>query len=230
MTYSPRAQKAMALRRSNPFQQFGQSDDESTRNGADGCTHTVLQYLARLWLNKSFSQDQVSMLAGWASGARPGRGLYPSEVQRFCTRTGLPYQVRFGLSAGVLLEDLLDRGPIGFGHAYSHWPERRGYTYFGVKADGYPNGYAGPLGIGGRTQLSGFTGAHFGLLLGYDAAQASNARRVAAWEPNHNSPSRPEDPAYDLITSHQLRVVYESYNRVLKRSLYALVPTRSLPL
>lgn len=229
MTYTSRTQKAMSVRRAHPLQQFGQGDDESTRNGADGCTHTVLQYLARLWLNRSYSQDQVSVLAGWSSGARPGRGLYPSEVQRFCTRVGIPYQVRFGLSAYDVLK-LSDRGPVGFGHAYSHWPEWRGYTYFGVKADGYPNGYAGPLGRAGRTQLRGFTGAHFGIVLGWDPDQSTSSRRVVAWEPNHNSPSRPEDPAYDLITSGQLRTVYESYNRVLKRSPYALVPYRSLPL
>jgi hypothetical protein len=229
MTYPTRTIRAMSVRRANPFQQFGQTDDESTRNGADGCTHTVLQFLARLWLNKQYSHDQVSMLAGWASGARPGRGLYPSEVQRFCSRTGLPYQVRFGLSAYDVLK-LSERGPVGFGHKYDYWPEWRGKVYFGVRADGYPNGYAGPLGQAGRTQLSGFTGAHFGVVLGWDADQATNARRVVAWEPNHNSPSRPEDPAYDLMTSHQLRVVYESYNRQLKRSPYALVPVRYLPL
>jgi hypothetical protein len=229
VTYPARAQKAMSVRRQYPFQQFGTTDDESTRGGADGCTHTVLRYLSKLWLNRWYSQDQISVLAGWSSGARPGRGLYPSEVQRFCTRVGLPYQVRFGLTAFQLLE-LSERGPIGFGHKYDWWPEWRGYTYFGRTSDGYPNGYAGPLGRAGRTQLAGFTGAHFGILLGWDNDQASNARRVAAWEPNHNSPSRPEDPAYDLITSHQFRVVYESYNRQLKRSPYALVPVRSLPL
>jgi hypothetical protein len=32
------------------------------------------------------------------------------------------------------------------------------------------------------------------------------------------------------MTSGQFRIVYESYNKVLKRSPYALVPVRSLPL
>lgn len=228
MAYSARTRKAMSLRGANPFQQFGQRDDESVRGGSDGCTHTVLQFLARLWLNRAYSVDQVSVLAGWPSGWVPGRGLYPSEVQRFCQRVGLPYQVRFGLSAYQVLQ-LSERGPVGFGNKYDWWPEWRGRVYYGTRADGYPNGYATPYGAAGRTQLSGFVGAHFGLLLGWDESMSSASRRVVAWEPNHDSPARPERPPYDQMTSSQFRRAYESYQKKMGRSLYALVPIRSLP-
>jgi|GEM_PF-2099737 len=228
MTYAARAKKAMALRNTDPFQQFGTTDDESTRNGADGCTHTVIRYLAKLWLRRTLSHDQISVLAGWGT-QRPGRGLYPSEVQRVCDRIGLPYDVRGGLTAYHLLL-LSARGPIGFGHKYDWWPEEHGFVYYGTRADGYPNGYATPYGAAGRTQLKGFSGAHFGLLIGWDRTMSDTSRRVVAWEPNHNSPSRPENPPYDQMTSRQFRRVYESYNRKLGRTPYALVPTRSLPL
>jgi hypothetical protein len=225
VTYSARTQKAMKLRTDRPFQQFGQTDDESTRNGANGCTHTVLQYLALLWRGRWYSQDQVSSLAGFPGG---NRGLYPSEVQRFCDRAGIPYRVTHNLTALSVLK-LSERGPVGFGHAYSHWPEWYGFRYGTIIADGRPNGYAGPLRAAGKTQLSGFTGAHFGLVLGWDPSKTVTTRRVVAWEPNHDSPARPENPPYDQMTSGQFRIVYESYERVLRRTPYALVPTRNLP-
>lgn len=234
MSYSARAAKAMNKRRAKPFQQFGQGGDFYTFNGATGCTHTILQFLAYLWLGKWYSHDQISVLAGYPSpGVNPGRrGLRPSEVQRFCTKVGLPYVVRYGVGAYEMLK-LTSKGPVAFGHSYSRWPEWYGFVYGGRRADGQPNGYARPSGKAGRTQLVGFSppnDAHFGLLLGWDPAQSARSFRVAAWEPNHNSGSRPEDPPYDLMTSGQFRKVYESYQKTLGRTLYALVPTRSLPL
>lgn len=232
MAYTARTSKAVDKRRARRSQQFGQGDDESTRNGALGCTHTVLQFLAWLWKGRWYSQDQISRLAGYpASGAN--RGLRPTEVQRFCTAAGLPYVVKFGLTTAQLYRLANERGPVGIGHSYSYWPEWYGYRYGGRTADGRPNGYAQPRANAGRTQLAGFVppnDAHFGLLLGYDPAQRATAARVVAWEPNHGSPGRPEKPAYDRMTTVQFGRVYASYQTVLGRSLYALVPTRSLPL
>jgi len=228
LTYPARARKAMKLRTDRPFQQFGQAYDYATQGGATGCTDTCLQYLALLWTGRLYTHDRIRSL----TGAPRTRGLRPSEVQSFCTRVGLPYQVRFGMSAYSVLQ-ASERGPVGIAHSYSYWPEWRGYRYAGRTADGHPNGYAGPLGAAGRTQLAGFSppnDAHFGVLLGWDSSLSTYTRRVAAFEPNHDSPSRPENPPYDQMTSAQFRRVYESYRRVLGRSLYALVPTRSLPL
>jgi len=230
MSYSARTAKAMANRRARRSQQFGQANDGSTQNGSNGCTHTVLQWLAWLWLKKWYTHDQVSKLAGYPYGAN--RGLRPSEVQRFCKAAGLPYVVKYRLTAQQILDTANNWGPVGFGHSYSYWPELYGYTYQGVKADGHPNGYGSPKGDRGRTQLRGFVppnDAHFGAVLGYDPAKPSTAVRCAAWEPNHGSPSRSETPPYDFMTTGQLLHVYESYEKVLGRTLYALVPTRRLP-
>lgn len=228
MTYSAIAKKAMKLRTDRPFQQFGQANDYATQGGAVGCTDSCLQYFALLWTGKWYTHDRIRQI----TGAPRTRGLRPDEVQAFCNYAKLPYQVRYGLTANTLLQ-LSAKGPVGFGHSYSYWPEWRGYRYAGRTADGYPNGYAGPLNAAGRTQLAGFVppnDAHFGIVLGYDGSLSTYTRRVAAFEPNHDSPSRPENPPYDQMTSAQFRKVYESYRRVLGRSLYALVPTRSLPL
>jgi hypothetical protein len=230
MTYPARTQKAMSKRRARPLQQFGQAGDISTDNGALGCTHTVLQYLALLWNGKHYTHDNISRMAGW-SYPWPNRGLRPTEVQTFLRAAGLPYVVKYGMTAYQVLQASA-KGPVGFGHSYSYWPEWYQYRYAGRTADGSPNGYARPLRLAGRTQLAGFVppnDAHFGLLLGWDESQSSGSFRVVAWEPNHNSPSRPEEPPYDYMTSAQFRRVYESYQRVLRRTPYAIIPTRYLP-
>lgn len=231
MTFPLRAEKAMRVRRGKPTQQFGQAGDVSTNNGALGCTHTVLQYLAWLWFGDWYTHDQISRMSGWGT-PWPERGLRPSEVQEFCRQAKLPYVLKFGLTASEVLGHTA-KAPVAFGHSYSYWPEWYQYVYAGRKADGQPNGFSRPLGKAGRTQLSGFVppnDAHYGVVLGWDQTASSSAYRVAAWEPNHNSPSRTEDPPYDLMTSTQFQRVYESYRKVLGRTLYALVPTRYLPL
>lgn len=231
MTYLPRTIKALRARQRRRVQQFGQPNDRSVRNGALGCTHTVLQYLAYLWLGRWYTLDQVSALAGYPAGVN--RGLRPTEVQRFCTKVGLPYVVRLNLPWTEVLRIANTRGPVGFGHSYSRWPEQYGAVYLGVRADGRPNGYASPRGRPGRTQLTGFlppNDAHFGVVFGWDPTRGASTARVVGWEPNHGSPARPELPAYEAMTTAQFEVVYESYQRILGRTPYALIPTRSLPL
>jgi hypothetical protein len=229
LTYSPKLKREILARRAKPSQQFGQTDDESTFNGSSGCTHTVLQWLAWRVKGRWYSHDEVSRLAGYPSAANNPRrrGLYPSEVQRFCDRVGLPYRIKFGMTA-LAVARASKLGPVGFGHAYSWWPEWKGYRYGRITADGKPNGYATPTGKAGRTQLAGFTGAHFGMLLGY-ATDPDGPDLYYAWEPNHGSPVRPERPPYDRMTYEQFRRVYESYLKVLNRATYALVPTKETP-
>jgi hypothetical protein len=232
MTRAARLEKARQRRLDNPYQQFGQPDSRFTANGATGCTHTVLQFLAALWLEKWVTHDELSKIVGYPDQSKVApefrRGLRPSEVSRFCSEIGLPYRVRVRVTPEHLLE-YSSRGPIGFGHSYSRWPEWKGFKYRGRAADGFPNGFSMPEGKAGRTQLKGFApprDAHFGLLLGIDKA----TQTVYAWEPNHGSTARRERPAYDLMTPIQFRGVINSYFTILGRSTYALMPTRSLPL
>lgn len=231
LVYGPELRKSIIKRRSGTgwnVQQFGQAGDESTYNGATGCTHTVLQWLAYLWLNKKYTQNQISNITGypWPSRNPKRRGLNYTEVQRFCSYTGLPYRVQLGLSAPQVAE-ASRKGPVAFGHKYGWWPDWYKYRLGGSATDGRPNGFASPRGEAGKTQ-STWDGAHFGLLLG--VARDPNAPDVFyCWEPNHGSPARPEKPAYDKLTSQQFVNVYNSYQKSLGRTPYALVPTKTLP-
>lgn len=213
--------KSLELRRKRPFQQFGQSNDARTNNGATGCTDTCLQFLLLLWKGKWMTHDQIRAKVGHTNRYT---GLNYSEVQAFCRAMGLPYQVKLGLSATEIFS-LSNRAPVMVGEAYSWHPERRGYVYMGIRADGKPNGFAEQS---GKTQLKGFTGAHATVLLGYDHTDSDAPYDVYVFEPNHGSPSRPEKPPYDEISTTQFRNLYASYTKVLGRKSYALVPTKSL--
>lgn len=227
MARPARLKKAIAKRRQRPSQQFGQSSDAYTSNGATGCTDTVLQWLAWLWTGRWYSQNQVRLM-GTGTTTILRRGLRPSEVKRFCEKAKLPYVIRANVTATEVIE-FSKRGPVAFGHSYSYWPEWKGFRYGGKVADGRPNGFAKPLEEAGRTQLVGFVppmDAHFGLLLGRNPTSGN----VFAWEPNHGSPARPEKPPFDYMTTAQFKAVFNSYKTVLGRDTYALIPTRSLPL
>jgi hypothetical protein len=230
LTFPPQLRKAILKRRERPHQQFTSPNRTSTWGGATGCTHDVLKYLIYLWTGKKVSPDDISRVAlyPWPAGNPGKRGLRPVEVQRVINHWKLPYEIRFGLTAAQVLS-AAKKGPVGFGHVYGWWPEWKGYRYGGTYADGRPNGYATPSGKAGRTQLAGFNyGAHFGVVLG-TAIDDRNPDLVYAWEPNHGSPSRPEKPAYDRMTRAQFTVVYDSYRKVLGRTAYAVVPTKTLP-
>ena len=227
MSSKPRLDKAMLSRRRHPIQQFGQGDDESTWNGATGCTHTTLQNLALLWKGRMYSHDQISMVVGYPFRPASRRGLRPSEVETFCRYAGLPYKVCWGMTAMEVLRKS-NAGPVGFGHVYGWTPEWTGYRYNGIKADGRPNGFAHPSGDAGKTQLTGFErGAHMSLLLGY-LPNDTFTYAVYVHEPNHGSASRPERPYYDWYSKDQFLRMYDSYHKVLGRTPYALVPTKGL--
>lgn len=231
LTYSARLRKAILNRRAKPFQQFGQTGDYTTFGGATGCTHTVLQWLIWIWKHRWVTHDEISHVAGYPTPPNNPRrrGLYPAEVMRVVRAYGLPYTVKLGLTANQVLTIAKSKGPVGFGHAYPWWPEWKGYRYAGITADGKPNGYARVYGKAGRTQLSGFTGAHFGVVLGV-ATDPTGPDWVYAWEPNHDSGARPERPPYDRMDVAQFGRTYDSYRKVLGRTPYALIPTEKLPL
>lgn len=232
MALASRVLRAIRKREQRPSQQFGQANDAYTANGATGCTHTVLQWLAWYIKGRWYTHDEISKMVGYPNQSKIAvskqRGLYPSEVSSFLRRAGLPYVVRFGLTNQQVLQIANKLGPVGFGHHYGWVPEWQGYRYGGVVADGRPNGFAAPSGKAGKTQLTGWAGAHFGLLLGYNSTDPVTAKRVYYWEPNHNSGSRPEDPPYDRCTTPQWKALYNSYHDVLGRSLYAIVPTKAI--
>lgn len=231
LTYSVRLRREILARRARPSQQFGQANDGAVHNGATACTHTVLQWMAWRVKGKWYTLDQVNAMAGMPRNAKAPngqpRGMRPAEVQRFITAAGLPYKIVLGWSA-LQVARASKLGLVGFGHMYSWWPEWKGFRYGRITADGKPNGYATPTGKAGRTQLSGFTGRHFGMLLGY-ATDPKGPDLYYAWEPNHGSSVRPEKPPYDRMSYRQFGRVYDSYQLVGGQARYALVPKDAKP-
>lgn len=225
LSYSPRLRAEILGRRAKPSQQFGQTDDESTWNGATGCTHTVLQWIIWRVKGKWYSHDDISKAAGypWPRYNPRKRGMTLTEVQRVIDHYHLPYRIVRDRPA-LEVWKASKRGIVGVAIMYTHWPEWKGYRYAGRTADGKPNGYATPLRKAGKTQLSGFYGRHMTALLGY-ATDPKGPDLGYFIEPNHGSPARPEKPPYDRGLYAQWKRAYESYRTFGRQQLYAIVPT-----
>lgn len=207
------------------YQQFGQSGDVSTFNGGTGCTHTCFQRLIHGITGKSVTQDQISRVCHypWPRYNRARRGMRsPIEGMAVVRYYKLPY--RFishptwaQITAGMNL------GPVLIGVKYDWWPEWRGCRYNGYKADGRPGGFALK---NGKTQLVGFYGGHAVLALGYNKTTAGY--RAYVNEPNHGSPSRPERPAYDVVTTAQLKTAMAKIATLRNGHPFAYVPIRAV--
>lgn len=226
-------EKAIAIAEANPWlQQFGQRNDDAAWDGATACTHTVVQYLALLWLNDRLTINEVNKLAGMpykaAKSGRP-RGMNNLEFQRACDRLKLPYAVRFGLPIETMLT-YSNKAPVFYGNRYGNEPRQRGAVYHGQRAKP-------PFAeLHGATQLSGslINGRHAVVLLGYRSVISDATGKIAyyrAWrkDPNHGSSARPERPPYDLIKTSEVKVEYLAYATISNGRVYCALPTRNLP-
>lgn len=225
MTERERVDWWLAFFRRHPeLQQFGQKDDSLTNNGASGCTDLCFQALCLGWFGMSkghYTQNEIRGLAGRGYETRT-RGLFnPSEVQRVIDKTGLPYAIRYDWDWERLLDLVNARGPAIIGVQYAYQPEKRNYSYAGTRSDGKPNGYAEK---NGKTQLTGFTGAHAEILVGRRLI-SGGPDPVFVKDPNHGSLARPERPSFDQISIPEFKKLYESYGS-LGRDLFAVVPTK----
>lgn len=226
--------KALALRRARPFQQFGQAADACTDNGSLGCALTVLQFMTLNVTGVFYTHDFIANHTAYPCGGGPtNRGMFPSEMAEWFRFAGLPYVIKYRMTAAAVLAAGA-MGPVWFGCSYSRWPQDNGYIYKGIRASGKYNGFAA---INGATQLTGITGnsrppspsnpdGHAGLLVG--SGQGASSFQVYAWEPNHGSPARPELPPYDIMTLTQWNKLYNSYSTVLGRTPVAAIPTISI--
>lgn len=213
------------------IQQFGQRDDESTWNGATGCTHTVLQRLVLAKTGRLYSHDEISRIATYPYRPASMRGMYSGgsddEAGRVIRKFGLPYKIVFGASYSswrpLLPNAGSQRGPVMAGIRYGWWPEDKGYVYGGRTADGKPNGFASK---GGKTQLYGAESIyHACLIIGAKrVSDTSSTFYGYANEPNHGSGSRPEKPPYDRVTTAQIERAYKAYTSSGRRNL-AWIPT-----
>lgn len=210
------------------LQQFGQGDDESTFNGATGCTHTVLQRLILAHTGKRVTHDQISLVAQypWPNGNPRMRGLYSGgvndEVGRVIRHYNLPYTLKVGLSWADMIY-YMKRGPVITGVLYGYWPEKKGYVYKGRTADGKPGGFAYE---NGKTQLSGAEKVYHAVLF---LGRAKPYVHTSIWanEPNHGSPARPEKPAFDKVNSGYAHRAWDMY-RYAGRKNFAWVPTKTV--
>lgn len=202
------------------LQQFGQSDDESTWNGATGCTQTILQRLILAKTGTRYSHDEISRIASypWPAQNPNRRGMYSggsdNEVGRVMAKFGLPYKLMSSTSYQTwrpwLPNAANERGPVMLGILYGWWPEKPGFHYGDTVSNGSPNGYAS---IGGKTQLTGAESVYH-MILAWGARKDPDRRTTYfayTNEPNHGSGSRPETPAYDRTTTGQLARAYLAY-------------------
>jgi hypothetical protein len=215
--------------------QFGQGDDETTFNGATGCTHVMLQSLIFAKTSHMYSQDEISAIARYPDAAQnhERRGLrwggLDNEVGRVVDHFNLPYELWFprGPLTDAQKKKLLqaaELGPIMISVHYGNYPEWLHYNYNGVPTDGRPNGYAR---LHGKTQTYGFYGPHAALFLGWYWNKGRTFRIANMKEPNHGSASRPELPSIDKIKVSQLWVAANAIRTIDGRSISVLLPKRT---
>lgn len=225
MSSKPLLDKLLEARRRHPFAQFGTTDDESTDNGSLGCTHACWRYIIFAYKGRWLSHDQITRQAGYPwGGGSTNRGMRVEESQRLVKNLGLPYVFKSNLSSGELLK-ASNTGPVLIAMRYGSWPNWRDY-------DGKPrpSPFARPLGKAGRNQFSGFFGSHAGVLIGYLRVPSSGTfvrNDCYVMEPNHNSPARPENVAYDVVTQSQLYNAFTAVKKLGWSNTSAFVPTKA---
>lgn len=220
----PILERALTVCRDNLWlQQFGQTGDATTANGALGCTHTILQFLMLLWFRRRMTHDEISARAGYPllAGNPTRRGMRNTEVETFCAAVGLPYTWRYDLTPSQILQATL-KAPVLLGVRYKDWPAA---TSQGTPPrNGWRNGNASRF---GADQPFGFDGGHAVAALGYQTV--NGVVRVYGKEPNHGSPARPRRPDYDTFSAGQFYRAAASWKSLYPAgATYALIPTRKL--
>lgn len=216
---------ALAMRRAWPFGQFGQAEDELTDNGATGCTDTVFQFLILLLQGVWHPHNWIRRKVGHTNKYT---GLTYSEVSALAQTLNLGMKVELHLTADQIFSYLRTWGPVMIGEMYPDHPEWKGYRYAGLVANGRRNGFSWPWAKSGKNQLGSSYFRHAILLIGIAPIPDWGGRLGCyVMEPNHNSPARPEDVAYDILTLNQVRTLISRYDATSGGS-YALRPTRLL--
>lgn len=191
--------------------QFGQPKDSLVDGGAVACTDTCIQLIKLMVDGRRVSLDKVRRLSGGPTDG--SRGLRSSEALRAMRKLGLPYTTA-NLTARQAMDISRTLGPVIVAEAYWAHPQWMGSTYMGTRAGRFARdargkrrwvGYAKPLREAGKTQLTGFDGGHADLLVW------ANKRTAFVRDPNHNSPARPERPAWDELTVKQLDRMLDSF-------------------
>jgi hypothetical protein len=209
-----REQVLGVLHKRNRFQ-FGQPAKTTSKTGYGkfACTDTCIQLIVKIVKDKNVSLNEVRR----RSGAPSTRGMRASEARRALRRFGLDYDVMYGKTHEQVISMVRNRGPVIVAEMYWAHPEWKGYRYAGLTMDGRATDLKGVsrwVGFAknrwgkyraGKTQWS-FKGGH-AVLFGTVLEEGGLAVR----DPNHNSPVRPERPAYDVINKTQLKRMMKSW-------------------
>ena len=151
-----------------------------------------------------------------------------TEALRALHSYGLPYEISNSLTAAGVLRVARTKGPVIVCEMYWSHPQWAGYTYMGRTLHGVANGvrvgFAMPTKHAGLTQWT-FTDGHAILAAADDWSEGTHLGVIR--DPNHNSPSRPERPAYDLVTLPQLNRMLNSFKSKYGYKVM-LVPTRPI--
>jgi hypothetical protein len=225
MTIDQRREKVFAWWRQRKWYQFGQPDSWKVSDSA--CSDTSIQHVVKLTKDLNVSLNAVRD----RSGAPNSTPMNSDEALRALRSYGLPYVRVNDLRAAELMRVARARGPVILCVAYWAYPQWLGYTYAGRTLWGTstsPSGRRVNVGVSIPKRHSGLTQWTFRLghavVLGTDTHQSGKHLGVIR-DHNHNSASRPERPAYDLLTAQQINRMLDAY-----RDMYgyrvALIPTR----
>ena len=217
--------------------QFGQQHDSLSDNGKKACGMAAVQLIGGIH-GHDVTLDQVARSANYPvdSDQENDVGFYGWQVILALKELGIKYEVRSTFTNNALTsQEIIDvathMGPVVFKCVYGWWPQWHSFHYAGKIADGRaPDGtkvgFARPLGHAGKTQLRGFeTGHHFGVVLSAESESHRARPRVWLRDSDHNSPIRPEQPPYDVVTEHQFSIVYESWKQT-GEGLWCAIPSK----
>jgi hypothetical protein len=217
--------KALLAKRQN--YQFGQANQELVMSGGKsvGCGDTSVQLAVRIIKDKKVSLNRVRR----ASGAIHYTGYSSnSQLLKAFRAFGIEYRDALNLTPAMVKTCASKYGPVLMLYTYGWHPEWQGYTHGGRTADGEPNGYSRPLGKSGRndmffgTPVTGVTGKNGG----HWATVCTIWRDdFIVRDSNHNSPARPERPAWDKLTAAQMSKMLTSRGKVGGYNI-CLVPKR----
>lgn len=178
--------------------------------------------LGEYWKEKTYSLSRIRYLAqnnNTRFNEHPCTGINHLETMNALRQIGITwYSTAFGMDANFVANKL-KLGPVLVGVAGSTYPNDR--TRCGSpKAE-----------HGGRTQCN-FYGAHAILALRYQRHKDDKGRTLhfdfITRDPNHNSPSRPEEPIWDRITKEQLNKSMKDLPRLSRfTTTYCMFPTRA---
>jgi len=213
MNIEERREKVLrVLDRRNRYQ-FGQPPSTCNLVRESGCTDTSIQMIVLLAKDKKVSLNDVRR----RSGAPTGQPMNTTEALRALKSYGLNYEIRNNLGALGLMKMARTRGPVIVCEQYWAHPQWKGYTYAGrtlkgTAVNGNGNtvqpGFARPLKRAGLTQWT-FRSGHAVLLATDDWRNGEHVGIIR--DPNHNSPARPERPAYDIVSVNQLNRMIDSW-------------------